>query len=100
MAPLLLATGQPLAGALYAACPVICWTAATTLTRDNAYPWWYVLPFPLAALVIVFAIWRSTVLTIFRGVVWGGPPVPLSELRAARPGTGIARHDPPRDGPE
>ena len=94
MAPLLLATGQPLAGALYAACPVICWTAATTLTRDNAYPWWYVLPFPLAVLVIVFAIWRSTALTILRGVVWGGPPVPLSELRAARPGTGIARHDP------
>ena len=86
MAPLLLATGQPLAGALYAACPVICWTAATTLTRDNAYPWWYVLPFPLAVLVIVFAIWRSTVLTIFRGVAWGGTPVPLSELRAARPG--------------
>jgi len=35
-------------------------------------------------LVIVYTIWRSAVLTILRGVVWGGPPVPLSELRAAR----------------
>ena len=84
MAPLLLATGQPLAGALYAACPVICWTAATTHSRDNAYPWWYVLPLPPAVLVIVFTIWRSTLLTIFRGVSWGGPPVPLAELKKAR----------------
>ncbi len=84
MAPLLLATGQPLAGALYAACPVICWAAATTVSRDNSYPWWYVLPFPLAVLVIVFTIWRSTLLTIFRGVSWGGPPVPLAELKKAR----------------
>lgn len=84
MAPLLLAAGQPLAGALYAACPVICWMAATTLARDNAYPWRYVLPLPLAVLVIVFTIWRSTLLTIFRGVSWGGPPVPLAELKKAR----------------
>lgn len=81
---LLLATGQPLAGALYAACPVICWTAATTLSRDNGYPWRYVLPLPPAVLVIVFTIWRSTLLTIFRGVAWGGPPVPLAELKKAR----------------
>ena len=84
MAPLLLATGQPLAGALYAACPVICWAAATTVSRDNSYPWRFVLPFPLAVLVIVFTIWRSTLLTIFRGVSWGGPPVPLKELKKAR----------------
>ncbi|MYD14446.1 MAG: glycosyltransferase, partial [Gemmatimonadetes bacterium] len=84
MAPLLLATGQPLAGALYAACPVICWAAATTVSRDNSYPWQYVLPFPLAVLVIVFTIWRSTLITIFRGVSWGGPPVPLRELKKAR----------------
>ncbi|MCY4573802.1 MAG: glycosyltransferase family 2 protein [Gemmatimonadetes bacterium] len=84
MAPLLLATGQPLAGALYAACPLIYWTVATTLSRDHSYPWWYVLPFPLATLVIAFAIWRSTLLTILRGVAWGGPPVPLAELKKAR----------------
>lgn len=84
MAPLLLATGQPLAGALFAACPLIYWTSATILSRDHCYPWWYTLPFPLATVVIAFTIWRSTLLTIFRGVAWGGPPVPLAELRKAR----------------
>ncbi len=84
MAPLLLAAGQPLAGALFAACPLIYWTVATVFARDNSYPWRYAIPFPLATLVIAFAIWRSTLLTIVRGVVWGGPPVPLAELRKAR----------------
>ena len=98
MAPLLLATGQPLASALYAACPVICWAAATTLSRENAYPWRYVLPFPLAVLVIVFTIWRSTLLTIFRGVAWGGPPVPLSgAAQGTDPaGQGMSRRRPCR----
>ncbi len=84
LAPLLLATGQPLAGTIFAACPLIYWTLATILSRDHCYPWWYALPFPPAVLVIVFTIWRSTVLTIFRGVAWGGPPVPVAELRKAR----------------
>lgn len=52
--------------------------------HNRAYPWRYVLPLPLAVLVIVFTIWRSTLLTIFRGVSWGGPPVPLAELKKAR----------------
>ena len=56
----------------------------STVSRDDSYPWWSAIPFPLAVLVIVYTIWRSMLLTIFRGVVWGGPPVPLSELRAAR----------------
>lgn len=84
MAPLLLATGQPLAGTIFAACPLIYWTLATILSRDHCYPWCYTLPFPLATVVIAFAIWRSTLLTIFRGVAWGGPPVPVAELRKAR----------------
>ena len=56
----------------------------SAFSRDDSYPWWSAIPFPLAVLVIVYTIWRSMLLTIFRGVVWGGPPVPLSELRAAR----------------
>lgn len=84
MAPLLLSTGHVLAGPLFAACPLIYWTVASTLTRDDSYPWWSAIPLPVAMLVIVYTIWRSAVLTILRGVVWGGPPVPLSELRAAR----------------
>ena len=84
LAPLLLATGQPLAGLLFAVCPLVYWVVAMTVSRDDSYPWWSALPFPLAVLVFVYTLWRSTLLTIFRGVVWGGPPVPLSELRKAR----------------
>ena len=82
LAPLLL-TDQVAAGLLFAACPLIYWLVATTVSRDDSYPWWSAIPFPLAVLVIVYTIWRSMLLTIFRGVVCGGPPVPLSELRAA-----------------
>lgn len=84
MTPLLLAAEQVAAGVLFAACPLVYWLVATTVSRDESYPWWSAIPFPLAVLVIVYAIWRSTLLTIFRGVVWGGPPVPLAELRKAR----------------
>lgn len=84
LAPLLLSSGHVLAGALFAACPLIYWGVAGTVSRDDSYPWWSAIPFPLAVLVVVYTIWRSTILTIFRGVVWGGPPVPLAQLRAAR----------------
>ena len=84
LGPLLLATGQPLAGLLFAVCPLVYWVVAMTVSRDDSYPWWSALPFPLAVLVFVYALWRSTFLTMFRGVVWGGPPIPLSRLRTAR----------------
>ncbi|MXW65239.1 MAG: glycosyltransferase [Bacteroidetes bacterium SB0662_bin_6] len=84
LAPLLLANGQPLAGLLFAACPLIYWVVATTASRDDSYPWWSALPFPLAVLIFVYVLWRSTFLTIFRGVIWGGPPIPFSKLRKAR----------------
>jgi hypothetical protein len=87
LAPLLLAAGHALAGVLFAACPVIYWLVATTVTRDDSYPWWTGLPFPLAALVVVYILWRSTFLTIFRGVAWGGPPVRLAELKKTRMST-------------
>ena len=89
LGPALLFAGHILAGVLFAACPLIYWAVASTVSRDDSYPWWSAIPFPLAALVIVYTIWRSTLLTIFRGVVWGGPPVPLAQLRAAR--TGVRR---------
>lgn len=82
--PLLPATGQPLAGLLLAVCPLVYWVVAMTVSRDDSYPWWSALPFPLAVLVFVYALWRSTFLTMFRGVVWGGPPIPLSRLHTAR----------------
>jgi hypothetical protein len=42
----------------------------------------WALTFPVAALVFVYAMVRSTVLTLVRGgVVWRGTFYPLSELR-------------------
>lgn len=44
----------------------------------------YVLLHPLAVMVLVYAILRSTVLTLWRGgVVWRGTKYPLKELREA-----------------
>ncbi len=84
LAPLLLSTDHALAGVLFAACPIIYWLVATVLARANSYPWWTALLVPLALLIVVYVVWRSTLLTIIRGVAWGGPPIPLSTLRAAR----------------
>ena len=95
MAPLLLSSGHVLAGVLFAACPLIYWGVASTVSRDDFYPWWSAIPFPAAVLVIAYTIWRSALLTIARGVVWGGPPVPLAQLRAARIRAG---NPPPKSG--
>lgn len=84
LAPVLLATGQVLAGLLFTACPLVYWTVATTVSRDDSYPCWSAIPLPLAILIIAYTIWRSALLTIFRGVVWGGPAVPLAELKGTR----------------
>ena len=54
------------------------------MSRDESYSRWSALPFPLATLIMAYILWRSTILTMVRGVEWGGPPVPLSELRKAR----------------
>ena len=43
---------------------------------------WYALTFPLAALLVLYAILRSMVLTLARGgVMWRGTLYPLTELR-------------------
>ena len=43
---------------------------------------WYALTFPVAACLVLYAILRSMVLTLFRGgVVWRGTLYPLAELR-------------------
>ena len=84
LAPLLLATGQSLAALLFVASPLVYWTIGSIVSRDDSYPWWCAIPLPVAILIVAFTIWRSALLTIFRGVSWGGPPVPLAELRKAR----------------
>ena len=59
--------------------------ANTVLTANQIrHPWWSGLLAPLAALVMIYALWRSAFITIIHGVAWGGPPVPLPELRRHR----------------
>ena len=97
VAPLVLApvlwSHEITAGALFAACPLIYWLLAMTVSRDESYPWWSALPFPVAVLIIVFIARRSAVITIFRGVTWGGPPIPWAVLRKAR--VRVTRPTPP-----
>ncbi len=45
-------------------------------------PLWYAFTFPLAALLLLYAVLRSMVLTLLRGgVMWRGTLYPLAELR-------------------
>ena len=90
LAPLLWATGEFAPAAIFAAGLLISWLPAITVLRDDAHPWWTGLLLPLAIVIVAYALLRSTILAMVRGVAWGGPPVPLSELRAARvrPGRG------------
>jgi tellurite resistance protein TehA-like permease len=43
---------------------------------------WYAITFPLAALLVLYAVLRSMILTLLRGgVMWRGTLYPLGELR-------------------
>lgn len=53
--------------------------------RRAATPAWYALLHPLSVTVLVWALLRSTTVTLRRGgIEWRGRRYPLSELRAAR----------------
>ena len=53
-----------------------------SLRRFNAIPAAYFLTFPLAALLLTFALLRSVLVTLLRGGIrWRGTFYPLSELR-------------------
>ena len=79
-----LAAVDALAAALFAASAVIAWGVAIYNAGASGYRWWTGLLFPAASAVIVYSWWRSMMVTLRRGVAWGGPPVPIAELRAAR----------------
>ena len=72
------------AAALFAASAVIAWGVAVYNARASRYRWWTGLLLPAASAVVVCSWWRSMIVALRRGVAWGGPPVPISELRAAR----------------
>ena len=70
--------------ALFAASAVVAWGVAVGIARASRFAWWTGLMLPVASAVIAYAWWRSVIVVIRQGLAWGGPPVPFSELRAAR----------------
>ena len=83
LAPLLWATGETFPAVIFSVCLLTGLLPALTVLRDDAHPW-LVLVFPLAIVIVAYALLRSTTIALMRGVAWGGPPVALSDLRAAR----------------
>ena len=72
------------AAALFAASGIVALGLGVHIALVSRFPWWTGLGLPLAAAVIFYSWWRSMILTLLRGLAWGGPSIPLSELRAAR----------------
>ena len=72
------------AAALFAASAMVAWGFAICVARVSRFRWWSGLALPLASAVIAWSWWRSTIVTLRGRLAWGGPAVPLSELRAAR----------------
>ena len=57
---------------------------AVTGRATNLRPW-YAVSLPFGVLLFVYILWRSTILTLWRGgVVWRGTLYPLRELKANR----------------
>lgn len=84
LAPTLAMAGSIWPAALFAAAAVVSLGNAVFIAHQIRHPWWCGLLVPMGTLAMVYALWRSAFITIFHGVAWGGPPVPLSELRRHR----------------
>jgi hypothetical protein len=72
------------AAALFAASAMVAWASAIYIARVSRFRWWTGLLLPAASVVIAWSWWRSMNVTLRGRLAWGGPAVPLSELRAAR----------------
>ncbi len=72
------------AAALFAASTMVAWVFAICIARVSRFRWWTGLLLPVASAVIAWTWWRSMIVTLRGRLAWGGPAVPLSELRAAR----------------
>ncbi|MCY3706413.1 MAG: glycosyltransferase family 2 protein [Gammaproteobacteria bacterium] len=72
------------AAALFAAAAMVAWGFAICVARVSRFRWWSGLALPVASAVIAWSWWRSMIVTLRGRLAWGGPAVPLSELRAAR----------------
>ena len=88
IAPVALAVGlasvDAAAAALFAASAIVAWGFAIYIARASLFPWWTGLALPVASAVVAWSWWRSMIVALRGGLAWGGPAVPLSELRAAR----------------
>ena len=62
----------------------ILWLCGVAAAKDQREPSPIGLCLPVGTVILVYAMWRSTVVNIARGATWGGSLVPLSELRAHR----------------
>ena len=85
LTPLLVFMGEGiLPTTLLAASACISLLLVAGMMREARYEVWNALLFPLGVLVSVFAMWRSMIVAMTRGIAWGGEPIPLSELRNHR----------------
>ena len=88
IAPVVLAVAlvpvDAFAAALFAASAMVAWGFAICVARVSRFRWWSGLALPVASAVIAWSWWRSMIVTLRGRLAWGGPAVPLSELRAAR----------------
>ena len=75
-------TGWP--GLLAFGAPAVLWLCGAAAAREHRDPLPIGLLLPVGTAILVYAVWRSTLVTIVRGVAWGGSPIPLSQLRAHR----------------
>ena len=79
-----LAPVDAFAAALFAASAMVAFGFAIWVARVSRFRWWSGLALPVASAVIAWSWWRSMIVTLRGRLAWGGPAVPLSELRAAR----------------
>ena len=84
LTPMLAIVSGAWPAALMAGAAAVSLANAVLIACQIRHPWWSGLLAPLATLAMIYALWRSVFVTVFRGVAWGGPPVPLSELRKHR----------------
>jgi hypothetical protein len=60
---------------------ILLWLASDN-ARCHGLPRWCGIVFPAASLVLVYAVWRAMVLTLWNGgILWRGTFYPLEELR-------------------
>ncbi len=68
---------------LFTVVALALWGLACSSAHYNGIRWFYGLGFPLAAVMFLFILWRSTLVTLKNnGVNWRGTHYPLKELRA------------------